>query len=621
MIRKFENSTNTQLLLEQQKELSVIIGAYDNSKEKYYPETSDYTINTNDGNKFYINYHSEKTVLLNKIIASTKSKNEFVINYNKEELKIGSYVYVKKYNCSTDSYSTNIYTIVELKENSIIVDRIIYDEFIGYNLIYTENNLDFPDWIYPGSLLTLVNKKVKIYNIIIDGNIEQKEVSEDEFYNIEVDYIYNSVAEKFFVIKETIKEKIDNFYIEANKYINSNGVVEKNTLNSDINIQIDSINNGEFYKCSSFNISGNKGILLYDKLYDKKSGKITTSGNTVFGENTNFNSELNIEDLIIINNKEYTIKKILSNNKLILDKNLDDDVISAEYYKTSSIFDNVESIIYGEYDDSEFKSQGNFKNIMPVRGNRKIFYKLRAGEIVKSQITTTEFTLDISLLNNDIYKLYINGTLLIQGKDYTINTLNNSIKVLNQTILKRYNNYCYAIYYDKNQENILGEYIKLSYIGYMNNFSFKDDYLKSLYDFKFYFNFSESLSYEHYEFENQILDYIKRKRTDKRHQLTFSSYVSNDNAQIDSNIIVNNLDYIVKNKDFRLIRYNMDTGSFVIYNQCSLVNPSSESIAEDVNVITYTIDFKDKISFSDRSFGDGRWGKFELFGLKLISIQ
>ena len=103
--------------------------------------------------------------------------------------------------------------------------------------------------------------------------------------------------------------------------------------------------------------------------------------------------------------------------------------------------------------------------------------------------------------------------------------------------------------------------------------------------------------------------------------MSFSSYITNDSTSI-SDVVTNDLVYTTGiNSKFRIIRYNYETKVFYVYNDCEIVNPPSDSVNDDVNIITYSVEYKDKITIGSRPFGEGDWGRFELFGLKILSID
>lgn len=627
MIRKFENRMNTGLYLEKSTNLSVIIGNYDNSNETY-DSNSDYKIEPyGDGKKFLLKSKKQSYtlgIIKNGLIDSNRIEFNSDIS---DKVSVGDRIYMTSSSC--DEYPVkHIYTVSSIVNNTTVeIDGLLYQNYDNREC-FVVYPIEIPRWIHKGA--TLLFKIIHVSNdfeINIDGNIELKTVTTYDNVIVIVQHVVEDPVESYFItdINTEITDISTDFILTANSEQNQNGIIEVNNIGNSVNIPINEINNGEFIRCTDFHVNNTTdGILLYDKLYDKKNGTVEAVVNTnvLYGNNTNFLQDFKPGDMIIINDLEYKIDKVVSNVQLIIKNTFKSAINDSEVYLTSSLHDDVESIVYGVYDDQDGNSQGNFKNIMPIRGNRKIFYKFGVKEFLQRNIRGNIIKLPFSLTNKNIYKLYMNGELLTKEK-YTYDTKNNQIKIIDETVLKMFNNYCYFIYYDIDKQNtaITKEYAIFSYQGYKSNFLSKKDYLDSLYTFMFYNNFSESLGYNYYEYKDEILDRIKRKRLDKNHKLTFSTYVTNDSANTESNILTNDVDNVIRyNKDFRLIRYNTDTGTFVVYNQCEINNPASESLADDANIITYTIDFRDKITLSDRIFGNGDWGRFELFGLKFISI-
>lgn len=620
----FENKTNTMLFLEKATNLSIILGHYDNSQEKY-DETSNFRIIPyGDGKTFKI---ESKLVNHNLGMVKRGILGDNVIKfYNSIAGKIikGNRLFIQ-----TPDHGQHFYSVADVIDDySLKLTSPLFSDYTNNGEGITLREFDIPLWLHQGN--TIVFKKEMRRNEIshsVDGEIVTTEIVDYLKIPVTIEQIVSNVIEHYFITDiDTKITKNDKFIVQANDFQNHSGIVAVNSIGNAVTFPIATVNNGEIIRCTDFNLNDKEdGVLLFDKLYLNKNGTANGSlgSKDIYGNNSRFLEDFKPEDLIIIDEFEYKIEKILSNNHMKITKPLKSDFTELTVYLTSSIFDDIESIIYGIYDDSNGISQGKFKNIMPIRGGRRIFYKFGAREKIIRNIRGNTIKLDVDLRNKNIYKFWFNGYLFTE-EDYTYDPTLNEIKILNKRKVQLFNNYCYFIYYDIDKQNTetTKEYIVLSYDGYKANFLTRNDYLKSLYHFLYYNNFSESLSNNYHEYRDERLDTVRRTKTDKTHKLTFSSYISDDNVKQDSKVLTNDVEYITKDQNnFRLIAYNIDTHSFIVYNQCSINTPSSMTIADDVSLITYTVDFKDKIVFADdRSFGDGRWGKFDLFGLKLIGV-
>lgn len=666
MILKFENKTNSLLYMEKSTNLSVIVGNYDNSNETYdskhpiqdYP----YRIIPVDGKKFMVTT-AEGHILLGKVIKGIQLINQGEIGRVEEKdytmgcrilrfdnagivqlLEPGDKIFSKATTSMCHEYAINdyIFTVADprspenkamldqckytLKNNEVMLTTDLMWNVFNESLYYTKP-IDFPSWIYQGIPLvfTKITDRLDFEHKDEYGDMSVIPLEYLEEYIGIIDGVNYNPLESYFTVD--INTTIDSnhtkgFRISCNSKQNHGNIIEQNTIGSTVNIGLTAVNNGEFIRCTDFKCADG-GLLLYDQLYEKKIGTVTgqLGSKRLHGFNTNFLMDFKPDNLMLVEGHEVPlkIKKVISNVDIELYDPLEFVVDELDIYLTDSIHDNVESIIYDIYDNRDNNSQGNFHNIMPIRGNRKIKFFFGAKEKNIRNVTGNIFETELNPDLYNIYKLWVNGRLLEKGKDYVFKN-DKTITVLDETIIRKYNNYCYFIYYPKEYDNT-NNYAFLAYEGYKTNFPSKADYVESLYKFPYYSNFSESPSYNYYEFRDEVLDVSKRILLDKVHTLSFSSYITNDAGEVNNKNITIDLENITRNSyGFRLIRYNKDTNTFTVYNECELVNPASETINDDANIVTYTINHKDKIILLDRSFGDGDWGRFELFGLKLLGI-
>lgn len=665
MVLKFENRTNSTLYMEKSTNLSVILGTYNNSNEIYDSQLSildySYKITPVDGKKFMVSSPVGK-ISLGKVIKGLQlivedgsgraelkddTTNCRILRFdsNTRLVNAGDKIFseAKKSMCRDYEINDYIFTVADenapenrellelcnhypLQDNEVMVTADIIGNVIGERLHYT-NKIDFPTWIYQGVPLvfTKITDKLDFENTDEFGDSSPILLEYTEECIGIIDGVNYNPLESYFTVDIDTKITTKNnkgFRISCNSKQNHGNIIEQNTLGGSVNIGLTAVNNGEFIRCTDFNCS-NGGLLLYDQLYEKKVGTVTGQiGSKILkGFNTNFLIDFKPDDLMLVEGHEtpLKIKKVMSNVNIELYEPLEFAVDELDIYLTDSIHDNMESIIYDVYDNRDNNSQGNFHNIMPIRGNRKIKFFFGANEKNIRNVTGNIFETELNPDLYNIYKLWVNGRLLEYGKDYIFKS-DKTIQVLDETIIRKYNNYCYFIYYPKQYDNT-NNYAFLAYEGYKTNFPSKLEYVESLYKFPYYSNFSESPSYNYYEFRDEVLDTSKRILLDKMHTISFSSYITNDAGEVNNKNVTIDLENITRNTyGFRLIRHNKDTNTFTVYNECQLVNPAAETINDDANIVTYTINHKDKIILLDRSFGDGDWGRFELFGLKLLGI-
>ena len=654
-MRIFENRINTKLFVEIPQKMNVIIGNYDNNGEKYENTPGTFYLDNStkikiipsyDGKRFKIEpttgYKTlgnvELSVEHNRVI---KFKNSVIGMY-----AVGDKIYFKNNGsaCSikeTSGESYYIYTIDDpddprnaglisdpLKE--IVVKSPIVTNHAGQTA-YCYEEFDIPEWIEKDAIISFefVGSTIEFDTVYTeeDGDVLVREYRDVMVNNIgKIISVSKNPINTFFEvdIDSGVYDNTKSYTISRYGQQNNTGVLYKNEYGIKVNFSLSSINNGSFVKCSKFKVE-NGGLLIYDKLKEITAGTVTYSADEeiFLGKNTKFTEDYSVGECFIIDGYDdivFTVKEIINNYRLRIESRTIGFEIEDKYmYRTNKKIDSSESIIYGVYDDYDNNAQGNFKNIMSIRGNRVIYYKFGAYECSIRNNKGNIFNVDFNHELYSIYKVWLNGRYLDE-KSYKINRENQTIEV-NPDVpdLRRYNNYMYIIYY-RNEQND-SDYAFLEYVGYKTSFPSREEYLNELKEFKYYINFSESQGYNYYEYENKILDSTNRILIDKRHNLSFSSYITNDSTSI-SDVVTNDLVYTTGiNSKFRIIRYNYETKVFYVYNDCEIVNPPSDSVNDDVNIITYSVNYKDKITIGSRQFGEGDWGRFELFGLKILSID
>lgn len=670
----FENRTNTSLYLENSEDIQVIVGQYgeldksptDSPLEREIHSTSMIRV---DDDQFY--FESIEVPLTGIGTLSLPVGSQILSGIGTlftTELGINATIILEDSVTSIreEFVVADITNDTELEVTAISQNAISFIDADGFRI---DQNTEIPDWIHSRAIVTFIDT-----NSILYPGLEQYANT----YPRTISYVSYETGNQGFTIDYRLPIEITEYTIQKvldlstigesqtskdNDGINDTGHVEKNILGGTITIPYNEVNNGEFLRCieiTSASLRGDGyGLLLYDKFAEQKNGTASFINNIITGQNTNFLNDFKPGDIIFIGNNPnniddttiYTIEAVEHDARM---RTVETTLvgIAGNVYRTSTIFEDVESIIYDTYDNSREDSQGNFKNIMPLRGDRKIFYKYGAQENTLRNTKGNVFNFEKSMIDRKIYKLWVNGELL-NSSAYALDINAKTIIILDDKKVRTFNNYCYFIDYDistynnpgdpndghSNANGLLGdlvpgdlndrrypgEYAVFTYNGYKDNFITSADYFFSLPNFLYYMNFSESMSYDYYDYEDRRVDRTKRKKTNKKHRLTFSSYVIEDSACGDlpdqTNAITWGLSSkLSKIRDFRVLRYNRDTGSIVVYNQCEFNVPESEAIGDDANMVTFTFDFRDKIILTNRLQGDGDWGQFKLFGLNVIGI-
>lgn len=470
--------------------------------------------------------------------------------------------------------------------------------------------LEIPSWVSNGDVVVI------------------KDLDTDVAYSRRVSFINNSVGDVghvFFEVDLDLPDSISsNFTIYNDYYSNTNGVVEHDLFGNSLTGGVNGVNIGDFVICSEMNVDETYGLLVFDKKEESVTGSVTVTqanGNKkVTGVNTKFIDTLKIGDHILIGDESDIVESIKSNSELTVRSGFQVDRIGATCMKISDPKDDLESIIYSTYDDRDNLSEGSYKSIFSLRSGRSVYYKFGAKEHTIRFINSDEFAIPYNKSNDAIYKIWVNGVLLSKV-DYAVDLVNNKIVVSNTSILRKFNNYASIVTYDRTVEKgVDGQYATLIYEGYDTTFQYKSELFDSLYDFMYYDGFSESNSYDIYEYRNEVLDSTIRKIKGKSNSLSFNSTVTSDDSDVSKKIITKSLTTKVSNRfKFRLIKHNVDSGTIGIYNDCQYISPGSESIDISNSTINYSILYRDKMVFASRAFGSGDWGRFTLFGLELIS--
>lgn len=394
-------------------------------------------------------------------------------------------------------------------------------------------------------------------------------------------------------------------------YLKQNSIGEKISFITSNDVYI-----GEIFSCSSLTTKANTALLLYDIMFKNTSGNIETkienSKLTIIGHDTKFTQEVSSGDYVIIESdngstiERHVVKDVINDNKIITGSS--STRISTGYlFITNGLSDSVESLIYESYNKTtDSVMQNKVKNIMPIRPNRRIFCKFEAEEVITKNIRNNEIS-GVSVAGKSIYKLYINGELL-ENSDYAI--VGDKIRISATEKVKAFNNYCYIIMYSNapSQSSAI-----LGYYGYKNTHSDVIAYIDSLSKLQYYTNFNDSLSYGFHEYSSESSGVTNKIKTGKRHTININSNIASTYGESITNDIRS---FITNLTNFRIIKFNADTYSITIYNKCELNNPESESIGDDVNTVTYSIDFRDKILIQP----ENKISEFDMNKIKVIGV-
>lgn len=515
--------------------------------------------------------------------------------------------------------NTKLY-LQNVSVNSIIVgDRSsLSRQLASANYTFTNGNrfvqndylLQIPSWISNGDVVVI------------------KDIDNDIAYSRRVSFINNGVGTSgnvFFEVDLALPTTMSsNYTIHNDYYSNTNGVIQHDLFGNSLTGGVVGVNMGDLSVCSEIVTDDTYGLLIYDKKEDSVVGSVNVvvseNPKRVRGVNTEFVEAFKVGDNILIDNEYDIVDTIRSNSELIVRSGFALNHIGATCLKISDPDDDIESIVYSTYDDRDDLSEGNHKSTFSLRSGRSIYYKFGAKEHTSNFVNTNEFAIPYDKTVDVIYKIWVNGVLL-KKNEYAVDLLNNKIVVVNSNIVRKFNNYSSIITYNRTKQNgISGQYATLAYEGYDTTFQYQAELFDSLYDFMYYDGFSESNSYNFYEYRNRILDSINRKIKGKDNTLSFNSVVSSEDSDVSVKVITKSLTTKVKNRfKFRMIKYNTDSGTIGIYNDCQYISPGSESVDIGNSTINYSIFYRDKMVFASRAFGSGDWGRFSLFGLELIS--
>lgn len=414
---------------------------------------------------------------------------------------------------------------------------------------------------------------------------------------------------------------------------NINGVIEYDNMGNDL-VELRGVNAQLLFSCSEYiSEEDDDYLLIYDRADKKISGTIyTISGSEyVSGDGTRFIEELRSGDYLIINNKKHIVDKIENNARLKLTSVSKESLSNQIMYKTSHENTNIECLINGTFKfdikNSNPRALQNCINIISLRNDRTLYYafktKKKSGFI--QTYSSDYFDIEdssITLQNSIVHKLWINGEL-VNFSDYEV--LDGRIRISSDIFQYNYfnNEYTYIIYDKTTSKGDFNNYAKISYNAFNTNYVTEEEYLESLYEFKFFEGFTENMSYTYEDFKNSYTQEKFGYITDRNNNISFQNVIGTYETieeDEDSLSIVDSIRNILNNtENFRIIRYIKSLDRYVVYLNCKLRNPENETVGNDYDKVSYTIDFTYKMVMSNRLFAQEEWGTFSPFGLKLRS--
>ena len=270
--------------------------------------------------------HLNPNINLTQIKNIKKKKNELIAeeNDNQNEDREPKIISVKKNNFTkikilptskknekekeTDNNDSNINLDNNIKtfKYNYIKKKIISKEKNEENL----ENVDFERKTYGTSIpkSNYINKKTKSkYNLPI---LPKPEVNEDEYSQKKLlntervgmskgtgifssDNIFSNCSNNYYIDKSTNKNNMDNKLYKINTFItDNNGNILKGKINSNSPINVQTYNN-----TNSYNITNNNYKYIYLSSKNDKNKYISNS------ENSNDNSEIKLDDLILFEDK------------------------------------------------------------------------------------------------------------------------------------------------------------------------------------------------------------------------------------------------------------------------------------------------------------------------------
>lgn len=522
-------------------------------------------------------------------------------------------------------------TKYSIKENIILLpskeeSSLVYDNFyIGKNVEIVFKSKKKISEEEPDYFLKLYRRVNQIYSKDSYKDNNGVEIAGEHYIVLDRELIY----ENTYIFD----------YINLMPNINMTGEILNDCMNNQISSGYD-INSQNIIACERLSMNTDEersGLLIYDKIeeiitgtfYADSISEISGVGTITLikgAKNPNVYNELNKNDLVKINNKKYIIYDIINNSSFRVIGNAE-GTVDVNIFKLSKEQDDIETIIYGNFDYTNKTGNDKYKSIFSIRPNRKIYYKFGAKEIHGSMNGKYVDLGEEWSANDKIYKLWINGTL-VSSENFDIDYKNKritNIKESRRIIRPTYNYFVYIKYNSIYENGRIGSNGKegnaiLRYYAFDTNFATNEEYLTNLYRFNHYENFTENLNNVYAEIDNKFTDIKDRVLKTRDNKLNFTSMIGVATEEDDLKLILDDISEILVNKNnFRIIRFIKDADKFVIYTNCQLITPPSETSDKVVDKLSYTIDFKNKIVFKGRLFGEGLWGRFNPFGLKQIS--
>ena len=482
------------------------------------------------------------------------------------------------------------------------------------------------DWIKKGTGVKILELSTGAYEYrrIKNVSIGSGSTYNDDYLIIKFDRPLSSESFSF--------PNSELYTIVAGSSGNINGIVEQDNMGNSLT-ELQGVNAQMLFSCSEYVSNNDNYLLIFDRLDTILTGSIYTAegSNIVTGNATRFLEQLKIGDYILIENVKYAVSEVISNKEIKTSYAVKKSHGGIVAYKTSHEYTNMECLINGRFDfdikNYNPRALSNCINIISLRNGRTLYYAFdsnkKTGKTSLLNVDGSADIIDTDIIDTTIiHKLWLNGSLL-NFYDYEVS--NGKIKIKPDTLHLNYfnNEYTYIMYDLTTRNGDNNNYAKIQYNAFNTNYVTEEEYLTSLYEFKFFEGFTENMSYTYDDFKNTYTQEKFGYVSDRNNSISFQSVVGtyeDIDDDLDTLSLVDSIRNILNNtENFRIIRYVQNLDRYVIYLNCKLRNPENETVGADYDKISYTIDFSYKIVVSNRLFAQEEWGTFSPFGLKLRS--
>jgi len=277
-----------------------------------------------------------------------------------------------------------------------------------------------------------------------------------------------------------------------------------------------------------------------------------------------------------------------------------------------NFIDRQESFITGTY-DIELGDEDNLLSQFIIKPNRKTSYIVDMEDSGIVELDDS-YQATISGLNDYIYKISCNGFILNSSQWTKVGT---TITITDSDILQTYTNYINVLHYP--DQTTKSGYVARFNITYFDQaLILTEEELGSLYVFEWYDNFSSQSNPDYYDYRNRQTKQNEKIKINSNNKLRFSVKTGLDTDNL-KNIVKHINQYLINNKNFRLIRYVRNTEKFEYYWNCRKTDGSGFNEDYGADTYEYSIDYLRKSSITLHYWGDEayKWGSFD-FGILSI---